>query len=59
MLVVFRILQLYFDTQSASGLIDDTEALLSVAVNSLPVVGLCLLDRSFRRRTAAQVPPSS
>jgi len=59
MLVVFRTIQLYFDTQSASDLIDDTEAMLSLTVNSLLLVGLAMLDRGFRRQAGARVPPPS
>jgi len=48
--LVYWAVQLYFDTQSASDLIDDTEASISIVVGVLFVVGLYMLNSSFRRQ---------
>jgi len=50
---VFRATQLYFDVQSASNIIDDVEATISLIIGILFVVGLFMLDSSFRRRLKA------
>jgi hypothetical protein len=50
---IFRATQLYFDVQSASGVIDDVEATISLVIGILFVVGLFMLDSSFRRRLKA------
>lgn len=47
---VYRATQLYLDVQSASSLIDDVEASISLLVGVLFAVGLFMLDSSFRRR---------
>ena len=50
---VFRAAQLYYDVQSPSGLIDDTEATISLLALVLFVVGLFMLNSSFRKRLKA------
>jgi glycopeptide antibiotics resistance protein len=50
---IFRATQLYFDVQSASNIIDDVEAAISLVVGILLVVGLFMLNSSFRRRLKA------
>jgi glycopeptide antibiotics resistance protein len=50
---IFRAVQLYFDVQSASDVIDDAEAAISLVVGVLFVVGLYMLHSSFRKRLKA------
>jgi hypothetical protein len=53
---IYRAAELYFDIQTPSNLIDDTEATISLLAGILFVVGLFMLNSSFRRRLrAAQV----
>jgi uncharacterized membrane protein len=49
-LFIFRVVQLYYDAQSPSDIIDDTEATISLLVGVFFVIGLLMLNRSFRRR---------
>lgn len=56
-LLTFRVVQLYFDVQSQSDYIDDLETSISVVAEVLLVIGLYMLNRSFRRR--AKVEKSS
>jgi hypothetical protein len=51
--LVFRIAQLYFDSQSASDLIDDWEASLAVLTGIMLLAGLVMLDRSFKTHQKA------
>ena len=50
---VFRIIQLYYDVQSPSNIIDVEEAAISLLAFLLFVVGLWMLNSSFRRRLKA------
>jgi hypothetical protein len=50
---VFRATQLYYDVQSPSDIIDDTEAAISLIALILFAVGLFMLNSSFRRRAKA------
>lgn len=49
-LFLFRAVELYYDVQSSSDIIDDAEAAISVVVGLLFVLGLLMLNRSFRRQ---------
>ena len=52
-MLVYRAVQLYYDTQSESNLIDDWEALLSLIAGLLLLGGLAMLDLSFRKHSKA------
>ena len=56
-LFVYRAVQLYFDVQSPSDLIDDYEVTLSLLVGALLLAGLVALTRGFRRGLKTS-PPS-
>jgi hypothetical protein len=50
---IFRATQLYFDVQSPSDIINVEEAAISLLAGILFVVGLYMLNSSFRRRLKA------
>ncbi|MDG6898133.1 MAG: hypothetical protein JRN24_00200 [Nitrososphaerota archaeon] len=50
---VFRAVQLYFDVQSPQGIISIEEASISLFAGILFVIGLFMLDRSFRTQLRA------
>jgi hypothetical protein len=50
---MFRVAQLYYDVQSPSDIINVGEAMISLLAGVLFVVGLFMLNRSFRRRMKA------
>ena len=52
-LLVFRIVQLYYDVQSPQGIISVEEASISLLAGTLFVVGLLMLSRSFRAQQRA------
>lgn len=51
---IFRAVQLYFDIQSSTDIIDDVEASISIVIGVLFVIGLFMLYSSFRRQLKAQ-----
>jgi hypothetical protein len=51
---VFRATQMYFDVQTPSNLIDEVEAAMSLIIGVILVVGLYMLNSSFRRRLRAE-----
>ena len=50
---VFRATQVYFDVQSPGNIINDEEAIISLVFMVLFVVGLRMLNSSFRRQLRA------
>jgi RsiW-degrading membrane proteinase PrsW (M82 family) len=54
--LVYRAVQLYFDTQSSSSLINNWEVLLSLIAGALLLGGLVMLTQSFRRQLKAIQP---
>lgn len=56
-LFVYRALELYVDTLSPAGVINDTEALVSLLANVLLLGGLWMLDLSFRRNLKQLLVP--
>jgi hypothetical protein len=56
--LVYRLVQLYFDVQSSSNLINNWEVSLSLAAGLLLLGGLVMLTRSFRRQLKAIQPTS-
>lgn len=50
---IFRAAELYFDVQSPSNTIDAEEAAISILAALLFVVGLIMLNSSFRKRLKA------